>query len=129
MLPAAGAPAATAPNPAATAPAASDFDALTLATAAAFAFLGGLILNLMPCVFPVLSIKVLSLVRHAGEAPARACGSTVSPTRPASWRASSALAAAADRPQETAGPRSAGGSSCNRPPWSRDSPTCCSRWA
>ncbi len=27
-----------------------------------FAFLGGLILNLMPCVFPILSIKVLSLV-------------------------------------------------------------------
>ena len=33
-----------------------------LLTAALFAFLGGLILNLMPCVFPVLSIKVLSLV-------------------------------------------------------------------
>ncbi|MDH5737785.1 MAG: protein-disulfide reductase DsbD family protein, partial [Gammaproteobacteria bacterium] len=29
-----------------------------------YAFLGGLILNLMPCVFPVLSIKVLSLVQH-----------------------------------------------------------------
>ena len=71
VLPAAAAPAPTAPNPASTAPATSDFDALTLATAAAFAFLGGLILNLMPCVFPVLSIKVLSLVRHAGEGPAR----------------------------------------------------------
>ena len=35
--------------------------------AAFFAFLGGLILNLMPCVFPVLSMKALSLVRHAGE--------------------------------------------------------------
>uniref|UniRef100_UPI0023428AA6 protein-disulfide reductase DsbD domain-containing protein n=1 Tax=Methylobacterium sp. B34 TaxID=95563 RepID=UPI0023428AA6 len=69
VLPAAAAPAATAPP--ATAPAAADFDALTLATAAAFAFLGGLILNLMPCVFPVLSIKVLGLVRHAGEGPAR----------------------------------------------------------
>lgn len=32
-----------------------------------FAFLGGLILNLMPCVFPVLSIKILSFVRQAGE--------------------------------------------------------------
>jgi thiol:disulfide interchange protein len=32
------------------------------------AFIGGLLLNLMPCVFPVLSIKVLSLVGHA-EAP------------------------------------------------------------
>lgn len=32
-----------------------------------FAFLGGIILNLMPCVLPVLSIKVLSLVGQAGE--------------------------------------------------------------
>ena len=31
-----------------------------------FAFLGGLILNLMPCVLPVLSLKVLGFVRHAG---------------------------------------------------------------
>jgi len=30
-----------------------------------YAFLGGLILNLMPCVFPVLSIKALSLVKIA----------------------------------------------------------------
>ena len=28
------------------------------------AFVGGMILNLMPCVFPVLSLKALSLVRH-----------------------------------------------------------------
>jgi thiol:disulfide interchange protein/DsbC/DsbD-like thiol-disulfide interchange protein len=35
----------------------------------AFAFLGGLILNLMPCVLPVLSLKVFSLIRHAGENP------------------------------------------------------------
>jgi len=33
-----------------------------LLAALLFAFLGGLILNLMPCVFPVLSIKILSLV-------------------------------------------------------------------
>ena len=32
-----------------------------------FAFLGGLILNLMPCVFPVLSMKAMSLVNHANE--------------------------------------------------------------
>jgi thiol:disulfide interchange protein/DsbC/DsbD-like thiol-disulfide interchange protein len=32
-----------------------------------FAFLGGLILNLMPCVLPVLSLKVFSLIKHAGE--------------------------------------------------------------
>lgn len=35
---------------------------MSLLLAVVFAFLGGLILNLMPCVFPVLSIKVLSLV-------------------------------------------------------------------
>ncbi len=29
-----------------------------------FAFLGGLILNVMPCVLPVLSLKLLSVVRH-----------------------------------------------------------------
>jgi thiol:disulfide interchange protein len=32
-----------------------------------FAFIGGLILNVMPCVFPVLGIKVLSVVQQAGE--------------------------------------------------------------
>jgi len=32
-----------------------------------FAFLGGMILNLMPCVFPVLSIKALSFANSAGE--------------------------------------------------------------
>lgn len=36
-----------------------------LATALIFALLGGIILNLMPCVFPVLSIKVLSLINHS----------------------------------------------------------------
>ena len=30
-----------------------------------FAFLGGLLLNLMPCVFPVISIKLLGLIKHA----------------------------------------------------------------
>ncbi len=32
-----------------------------------FAFLGGLLLNLMPCVFPVLSLKVMSFVEHAHD--------------------------------------------------------------
>jgi len=35
--------------------------------AAGLAFLGGIILNLMPCVFPVLFIKGLSLVNSSGE--------------------------------------------------------------
>jgi thiol:disulfide interchange protein DsbD len=33
------------------------------------AFIGGLILNLMPCVLPVLSLKVFALIRHAGDNP------------------------------------------------------------
>ncbi len=39
----------------------------TLALQLLFAFLGGLILNIMPCVLPVLSIKVMSFVKQAGE--------------------------------------------------------------
>ena len=35
-----------------------------------FAVLGGLILNLMPCVFPVLSIKAIGLVEQAKKDPA-----------------------------------------------------------
>ena len=34
--------------------------------ALAFAFLGGLILNVMPCVFPVLAIKAGALARLSG---------------------------------------------------------------
>lgn len=40
---------------------------VSLPFALGLAFLGGLILNLMPCVFPVLSIKILSFVQQAGE--------------------------------------------------------------
>ena len=32
-----------------------------------FAFLGGMILNLMPCVFPVLGLKIMGFVSQAGE--------------------------------------------------------------
>ncbi|MBU4422218.1 MAG: thioredoxin family protein [Gammaproteobacteria bacterium] len=38
---------------------------LTLAAALLGALLGGLILNLMPCVFPVLAIKVIGFSQHA----------------------------------------------------------------
>ncbi len=44
---------------------------LAFGQAALFAVLGGLILNLMPCVFPVLAIKAASLARSA-HAPAEA---------------------------------------------------------
>ncbi len=37
-----------------------------------FALVGGLILNLMPCVLPVLSIKVLGFIHQAGDDPAKA---------------------------------------------------------
>jgi len=37
----------------------------------ALAFLGGLILNLMPCVFPVLGIKILGFVQQAGAERAK----------------------------------------------------------
>jgi thiol:disulfide interchange protein DsbD len=46
-----------------------------LLAAVASAFIGGLILNLMPCVFPVLSMKAASLAAHAHqEKEARAQG-------------------------------------------------------
>ena len=47
-------------------PGGADKDA-TLATYLLYAFLGGLILNVMPCVLPVIAIKVLSFVQQAGE--------------------------------------------------------------
>ena len=40
-------------------------DAITLWRALLLAFVGGVILNLMPCVFPVLSIKALGLLKHS----------------------------------------------------------------
>jgi thiol:disulfide interchange protein/DsbC/DsbD-like thiol-disulfide interchange protein len=39
----------------------------TIWLALLLAFLGGLALNLMPCVFPILSVKILSFVNQAGE--------------------------------------------------------------
>jgi thiol:disulfide interchange protein/DsbC/DsbD-like thiol-disulfide interchange protein len=44
---------------------------LSLIMALVFALAGGLILNLMPCVFPVLSLKALSLAKDAGDADLR----------------------------------------------------------
>jgi thiol:disulfide interchange protein DsbD len=53
--------------PAAAAPAAPPESDLGLLPALALALVGGLILNLMPCVFPVLSIKALALVREGNH--------------------------------------------------------------
>jgi thiol:disulfide interchange protein DsbD len=41
------------------------------ALALLFAFIGGVLLNLMPCVLPVLSIKIVGLVKHADGGTAR----------------------------------------------------------
>lgn len=70
--PKAGVPgsATAAAAPASPRPAAEPVTLAAALQAALLAFLGGLILNLMPCVFPVLSIKVLSLVEHSGYGPA-----------------------------------------------------------
>ncbi|MBT8396280.1 MAG: thiol:disulfide interchange protein [Gemmatimonadetes bacterium] len=42
-------------------------DGFTLTLALVFAFLGGILLNLMPCVFPILSLKILGAASQGGE--------------------------------------------------------------
>src|SRR4029077_1108370 len=49
------------------APLAAAGEQLSLVEALLFALLGGLILNLMPCVFPVLAMKAASFARLAGH--------------------------------------------------------------
>src|SRR6266403_4752552 len=64
---------APAPAGAAAAPAetpAADKSTASLPVLLVFAILGGLILNLMPCVFPVLSIKAIGVVEQAKKHPA-----------------------------------------------------------
>ena len=51
--------------------AAAPLDLGALAVELGFAFLGGLILNLMPCVLPVISLKILAFVQQAGESRGR----------------------------------------------------------
>ncbi len=55
------------PPPREAAPVVTAARATSLALAIAFALVGGLLLNLMPCVFPVLSLKVLSFADHAKD--------------------------------------------------------------
>lgn len=54
-------------TPTAAIPVSTDSKSMWWLQALIFAIFGGVILNLMPCVFPVLSIKVLSLVRADRE--------------------------------------------------------------
>ncbi len=61
------------------APAAASLAASTLATPALsdifkfllFGFIGGFILNLMPCVLPVISLKIFGFIQHAGQSRSR----------------------------------------------------------
>ncbi|HSY68460.1 MAG TPA: thioredoxin family protein [Edaphobacter sp.] len=59
-------PGEIAPAPGAGAPGAATSSVTTL-TAIGLAFLGGIILNLMPCVFPVLFLKGLALLQSSGQ--------------------------------------------------------------
>ena len=100
---------------------------LSLLAAMGLAVAGGLILNLMPCVLPVLSVKALALVGHAEVVARRRA-----PTRARLHRRRAASASRRSRarcsPCARAAARSAGASSSSprwsSPPW----PTCCSRW-
>ena len=64
---AANAPNAPGAGAAPAAPAALAVPASTFALALLGALLGGMVLNLMPCVFPVLAIKVLGFTQHADD--------------------------------------------------------------
>jgi thiol:disulfide interchange protein len=64
---AAAASGASTPAPAATSFAGDAVEPLSLLPALLLAFLGGVILNLMPCVFPVLSIKAMGALGSADD--------------------------------------------------------------
>lgn len=58
----------TAPSPA---PPAASAEITSFGHALLLAFLGGLILNIMPCVLPVIALKIFGFVNQAKESPAR----------------------------------------------------------
>lgn len=60
-----------APTAASRAPSASTFSTPSLPVVFLFAFLGGVILNVMPCVLPVISLKIFGFVQQARDDPAR----------------------------------------------------------
>lgn len=59
----------TASSPSDSSAAAPSPPSTSLWQALLFGFLGGIILNLMPCVLPVISLKVFGFVRQAGQSP------------------------------------------------------------
>ncbi len=104
---------------------AQEGSALSLSIALVFALIGGVLLNLMPCVFPVLSLKVLGFATHRESRAsmrlhglAFAAGVIVS-----FWMLAAALVAL-----RAAGRSSVGASSCNRRSSSRRWRSCSSSW-
>ena len=55
------------PRPASNAAAPQDSSAIGFWAACLGALAGGLVLNLMPCVFPILALKVMAFARHADD--------------------------------------------------------------
>ncbi|NRF65621.1 thioredoxin family protein [Aquincola sp. S2] len=70
----AAAPAVAAPGTAASEQPVPADEGMSLALAWVLAFAGGLLLNLMPCVFPVLSLKVLGFTHDVGQRRALLAG-------------------------------------------------------
>jgi thiol:disulfide interchange protein len=64
-------PGEVAPAPGSKLPGAPATSSVTTLSAIGLAFVGGIILNLMPCVFPVLFLKGLALVQSSGEERSR----------------------------------------------------------
>lgn len=58
--------AAASPAPGKTAPSEADAPALGLGEIMFFMFIGGIILNVMPCVFPVIGLKIMGFVQLGG---------------------------------------------------------------
>ena len=87
------------------------------------AIAGGILLNLMPCVFPILALKALHISRAGGEA-ARGAVATRWPTRRARSSAPARSARAARDPRGGSA-RPAGRSSCRTR--ARSCCCCCSR--
>ncbi len=69
--PSASAATTTAAQPAAPASPVAKGEITSFAHALLLAFLGGLILNIMPCVLPVIALKIFGFVNQAKESPAR----------------------------------------------------------
>jgi len=68
------------PGPVPALPGAAGTSGLPLGQALLWAALGGLILNLMPCVFPILAMKALAIARLSGAARAEVRGHAASYT-------------------------------------------------